>query len=434
MNDVAEALIASLESPKVRPPLNEIQARVIDITIEHIGVDRDKISLDSRLVDDLHVESLDLVKLVMAVEDYFQLTLPEPDEVGDLVYKEVFTRADFTVGDMAELVHLRWRNPPPAPRPAAGVRPTPATRDTFAQLGGLLESAPKSLYRALGPNQQGVERFRRLTDGMACLRLPGGPVELGSEEPDAGADERPLHQLELAPFLIDEEIVSTTAYCRFLNSIGALDEATERAWFRLPEDERRFAQQPLRRERGFWVPYPGTETWPMVLVSWFGAKAYALWANGADWRVWAEAGGDYLPSEAQWEYAARGPRPRRWPWGERAPYPGEINAGLHVMRARYATASELPLLPVHALSGVSPFGLLQMAGNVWQWCRDWYDPEAYEKARNGSESAPDTGVRSERGGSWVGPVELARSSYRRGRRPLARGRCLGFRCVGQVPA
>jgi formylglycine-generating enzyme required for sulfatase activity len=76
-----------------------------------------------------------------------------------------------------------------------------------------------------------------------------------------------------------------------------------------------------------------------------------------------------------------------------------------------------------------------MAGNVWQWCRDWYDPSFYKRSEAGEPDAQNrrrTGIRSERGGSWVGPARLARLSYRRGRPPAVCGRCLGFRCVGLV--
>ena len=180
---------------------------------------------------------------------------------------------------------------------------------------------------------------------------------------------------------------------------------------------------------------PGAERQPMVLVSWFGAAAYSLWAHGRDWRMFRTE--CCLPSEAQWEYAARGPRSKRYPWGD-ADCTGDLAlTDLHRARVRYP--DRLPLAEVHERLGISPFGVQHMAGNVWNWCADWYAPDFYQQPGSrlpNPQQAQPTGIRSERGGSWVGPANLARSSFRRGRPPRAIGRCLGFRCavpLGQVP-
>jgi formylglycine-generating enzyme required for sulfatase activity len=176
----------------------------------------------------------------------------------------------------------------------------------------------------------------------------------------------------------------------------------------------------------------------MMLVSWYGANAYARWANGQDWISYREEIEEdresFLPTEAQWEYAARGPRYQSFPWGETPPAPEQMCYGQHRRGMTYRVET-LPLADVNEQRGMSPFGLHHMAGNVWQWCRDWYDQHFYQRPdarRPNPVNRASTQVRSERGGSWIGPAELCRSSYRRGRPPLARGRCLGFRCISRA--
>jgi len=270
---------------------------------------------------------------------------------------------------------------------------------------------------------------------MRCVVLPEATVEIGCAWPNALPDEQPQHRVQLDSFLIDAEPVSTTAYCRFLNSVGPVAPEVLRDWFVLEPEDDRHEHVLIRLGDAGWEPLPGSERWPMILVSWFGANAYSLWANGYDWTNDVnrdESRFDcFLPSEAQWEYAARGPQFQAYPWGNTAPHHDQMVYGLHRRTATY-TAQTLPLGDVNRQLGMSPFGLHHMAGNVWQWCADWYDEQFYSRsdarAANPVNRVP-TQVRSERGGSWIGPAELCRSSFRRGRPPQARGRCLGFRCV-----
>jgi sulfatase modifying factor 1 len=194
----------------------------------------------------------------------------------------------------------------------------------------------------------------------------------------------------------------------------------------------------------------------MILVSWFGANAYSLWANRQDWRSYRgdvgippelekhsswrgrppreELLSTSLPSEAQWEYAARGATPRAFPWGDEPATNSHARLARHQVGMTY-TPETIPSACVNEELGKSPFGLHHMAGNVWQWCRDWYSPNFYsetEATEPNPQNAKPGDARSERGGSWVGPEELSSSYYRRGRQPATRGRCLGFRCVGSV--
>jgi acyl carrier protein len=417
--------------PEARPTMTEIGDRLCALTREQVGeLFAPRVHLDATLVD-LDLDSLDSVEWIMEIEEVFSITIPESSASTDQAYKQVLVRDQFCLRDMVELIHMRWGS-------GAGSRsetptrfaPPPGPFPSFTQLGGRLEEVPEPLFLFLGDDASGRRRWRRMTDGMVCIELPGGAADIGSDLPSAGPDEGPVHRVDLAAFLIDSEAVSVTAYCRFLNSIGDLDEATLRAWFLILPDERRFEHQVIERLDAEWRPKPGTETWPMILLSWHGAHAYALWAAGSPWRQWQDDTLCFLPSEAEWEYAARGAKLQDWPWGDRPPVRNEINAGFVRPDAPMLTAADLPLWPVHVDPAPSAFGLRLMAGNVWEWCRDWYHANAYTEAARGRriEEQP-SGVRSERGGSWVGPLSLTRSSYRRARAPEARGRCLGFRCV-----
>jgi len=409
--------------------LAEVERRVCDIVSEQLAIPRGQVRPTSQLLQDFGIDSLDVVELVMALEAEFDVTLPDASE--DPFTKTAFTRSDFCLRDFAEVIYLQRGNGCNARPDWRGRRPTLSIGLTtpFTQLSGVWTpdaSERRKLFERLivgGP----VSQYRRRSDGMRCLLLPAATVEIGCEGPGALADEGPRHTVKLDAFRIDAEPVSTTAYCRFLNSVGDVSPATLAEWFVLDPRDNRNAHAVVTLTENGWRPVPGTERWPMVLVSWHGANAYSLWANGRDWR----REGSFLPSEAQWEYAARWATCRTYPWGETPADDDRMRFGRHRRGDTYR-ADTMPMAAVNDRLGMSPFGLHHVAGNVWQWCRDWYDRGFYrspESTAANAVSSVETGVRSERGGSWVGPAELCRSSYRRGRPPAARGRCLGFRCV-----
>lgn len=440
----------AITSSDRRPPLWEIEWRLINVIEQQTGLSADLIKLDSRLVEDLNIDSLEIVELILAVEDEFDVTIP--DDAG----RWFFLGQPATVRRLAELVEHQWSTGAPERRYWFGVKPEDRANQTtpFTQLGsraGAGEWLEGPLYEPLDRTREGFVQWRRRTDGMRCVVLPGADVEIGSDDPNALPDQRPVHRVRLTTFLIDAEPVSVSAYTRFLNSVGELPATVLRDWCQLEEADRRGRHVQWKHGWSEWAPVGGTARQPVVLVSWFGANAYSLWANRRDWRRYRadgcipdalrahEARGlnlqrrpdSFLPTEAQWEYAARGAAIRRFPWGDTLPSPEPVQVGLHTARADYGKT--LPLAEVSARMAMSPFGLHHMAGNVWQWCADWYVPDFYHCAEARSSdpiNTRSTGIRSERGGSWIGPIDLCRSSYRRGRPPLARGRCLGFRCVG----
>ena len=415
-----------------RPDIDEIVEEVLDITAAQLNFARAQLSPSMRLVLDLRIDSLDFVELLMQVEERFDVTLPDSSQLHDQFYKQVFTRVDFCLRDLAELVHMRWGSGTKESARDETVAAVNLDFAGFAQLGWSADTtAPPALYERSGQDDVGNTLLRRHRDGMPCVLLPSARVQLGYDGDVAGYDEQPVHEVRLSSFIIDLELVSTTAFCRFLNSVDA-DDSTLRRWFRLDADDRRRRHELVAQHDGTWQPQPSCGEWPMILVSWYGARAYARWVHGDD--PLAQDGHSFLPSEAQWEYATRGAQPGKWPWGDEEPTPGSLRAG----RARATRETdELPLGPVHGIDSLSAFGVRGTLGHVWQWCTDSYSPDAYARRDPGVTdpvNSATTQLRSERGGSWVGPVSLCRPSYRRGRAAIARGRCLGFRCAAPSSA
>jgi acyl carrier protein len=431
-----------------------VETRVLEITCEQFGYRPKDVSLDARLGQDIGGDSLDMVEYIMEVEKAFQIT------ISDRMSEEWFTHQPLTIRNIAAMVcHLQgtgrpdrgtWTQPRPA-LPAAETVP-------FTQLGGRLNPLDwleGRLYEPLGRNREEHLQYRRRTDGMRCVVVPESEARIGSDETNALPDQQPAHSVCLQPFLIDAEPVSVTAFARFINSVGRIPTAILGEWCLMDGADRRRPYLPLKQSWRGWKPLPGTERQPIILTSWYGANAYSLWANRRDWRYyrgdgiipdelrkmavaaepppgeWLES---FLPSEAQWECAARGVEGRRYPWGDDEPTAERLRVARHVVGATYS-AEALPAAGVSERLGMSPFGLHHMAGNVWQWCRDWYAADFYQRSESlqvNAQNGRPTGIRSERGGSWVGPAQLACSSYRRGRPPHASGRCLGFRCVGRI--
>jgi sulfatase modifying factor 1 len=448
----------SLRTREAVPALWELEWRVVDVTCQCFDdLDRAAVTPDSRIVQDLGIDSLEITELIMAIEEAFDVTLS--DEDARLPFLQ-----PLTLRSMAQWVLYRWETRS-RDRPRGPVQPAALSSEEavpFTQCGGYLsprEWMDGQLYEAIGLNREGFLQYRRRTDGMRCVLIPEAEVWIGSAAPEALPDQKPLHQASLNRFLIDAEPVSNAAYARFLTAVGEISPDVLQEWCGVDRDDSRVRQFPLKQTRHGWKPIPGSEQQPMILVSWYGANAYALWANRRDWRCYR---GDEtlmpelqtrpvaaapperrsmfsaLPSEAQWEYAARGSVARDFPYGQEPPQSVRaVDTGLvarHTPHAVYE-ADTLPAAPVCERRGMSPFGLHHMAGNVWQWCRDWYAPDFYqfpEAQMTDAQNAETSGIRSERGGSWVGPKELARPSYRRGRPPAVRGRCLGFRCIGSL--
>ncbi|MCD7445131.1 ergothioneine biosynthesis protein EgtB [Streptomyces lincolnensis] len=260
-----------------------------------------------------------------------------------------------------------------------------------------------------------------LFTGPAEVLVPGGPFTMGtSTEPWALDNERPAHRREVAPFWIDTTPVTNGAYQRFIEDGGYQDERwwapagwdhIRRHSIKAPLFWSRDGKQWLRRRFGVTEVVPADE--PVVHVSWYEADAYARWA------------GRRLPTEAEWEKAARhdpaGDRSMRYPWGDTDPAPEHANLGQRHLRP--APAGSYP-------EGESPLGVRQLIGDVWEWTASDFEPYPGFQAFPYKEYSevffgPDHKVL--RGGSFAVDAVACRGTFRNWDYPIRRQIFSGFR-------
>jgi formylglycine-generating enzyme required for sulfatase activity len=238
------------------------------------------------------------------------------------------------------------------------------------------------------------------SDGM--IRVPAGPFLMGSN--DGPEDERPQHRVELAEFFIDRTKATNAQFALFLNAVGPAGPKGER-YFDIDDRDAR-----VHRRDGGWQPHAGHEHHPVVEASWFGALAYCRWQ------------GKRLPTEAEWEKAARGTDGRKYPWSTEPP---------DRTRAHYG-AGWNDLVPVGSFpKGASPYGALDMAGNGWEWVSSAYLPYPYN-AGDGREDLTKEQVRGTRGGGHDSRADELTATHR-GRQVSRAFRSghhnIGFRCA-----
>ncbi len=237
-------------------------------------------------------------------------------------------------------------------------------------------------------------------DGAEMVLVPAGKFTMGSPGTalDEDAAEKPVHEVELAAFSIDKLEVTAAQYARFLNAVKRLTDEAGHDYLV------RNTGLPLEQADGQWRPVKGAEKLPMVDVTWYGATAYAAWA------------GKRLPTEAEWERAARGTDGRKFPWGPNIDY-----ARMRFGFDRLAAVGSYP-------TGASPTGCLDMAGNVWEWTSSLFKPYPYV-ATDGREDPASGERRVARGGSFTGEPHIAHAAYRFRPYPGFGHVYLGFRCA-----
>ncbi|HET89606.1 MAG TPA: formylglycine-generating enzyme family protein [Chloroflexi bacterium] len=229
-------------------------------------------------------------------------------------------------------------------------------------------------------NESSVPSIVWAGDGKEMVHVPAGEFVMGS---DAGQEnEHPAHPVHVEAFYIDRYPVTQEEYRRFVEATGHPVPCYEVEWADLDE----YNWDPDAR-----IPPAGKETHPVVLVRWEDARAYAEWA------------GKRLPTEAEWERAARGADGRRWPWGN------EFVAG-HCNTVESGAGGTTPV-GLYSPAGDSPVGAGDMVGNVWEWTSSLFRPYPYD-ANDGRESLEAEGWRVLRGGSWPNSLDRARCTSR----------------------
>jgi formylglycine-generating enzyme required for sulfatase activity len=223
---------------------------------------------------------------------------------------------------------------------------------------------------------------------------------------DSGyGDEKPVHTVTLDEFYIDMYEVSNAQYATFLNEKGNQSEGGV-TWLEADSSYVR-----IHQAGNLWQVDSGYENHPVVEVSWYGAKAYCEWRGGR------------LPTEAEWEKAARSTDARTYPWGNEQPTCDLLN---YYDGSKYCVGDTTAVGNYPA--GVSPYGAYDMAGNVWEWTSSKYWAYPYNKD-DGREDLSGTDVRVIRGGSWYLNGNYTRSAIRYSTVPSFRFDVLGFRCA-----
>lgn len=259
--------------------------------------------------------------------------------------------------------------------------------------------------------------------GMSDMVLiPAGAFDMGSKGDEYPDSEKPRHRVTLHSFSIDRHEVTNEMFAGFLNAVRPAEgkNGLRWQWIVLRDDlerDERSSWYPAEIvfRSGRYLPLRGFEKYPVVSVSWHAADAYCRWA------------GKRLPTEAEWERAARGTLEHSdFPWGDYMP---SLDSG-PVFGKKWTDNAMPP--PFRETGNYPPnsLGIYDMAGNVAEWCSDWYEEAYYRSSPPEDPQGPQKGVKKiVRGGSWVSLPAGLRVGVRYASAPETLSNTTGFRCV-----
>jgi len=282
------------------------------------------------------------------------------------------------------------------PRPI--LKPTEIARPEYEPDPGAVFQTDKSVA-IYTPQKQELQEVKPLLTEMIVIE--GGTFLRGSNH--GGRDEMPRHAVHLPSFAIDTHPVTNEQFVRFLTLMGGEKDVDNHDTIRLRDSR-------IRRQREKLIIESGYAKHPVVGVTWYGAAAYAKWV------------GKRLPTEAEWEVAAYGGR-------EGAEYPTGDTIERNLANFFNSDTTPVSSYPPNALE------IYDMAGNVYEWCMDWYGYHYYETSLQEPDNpkGPPQGVyRVLRGGCWKSLKEDMRCSHRHRNNPGIMNGTYGFRCAADV--
>jgi len=270
-------------------------------------------------------------------------------------------------------------------------------------------------------------------DGAAMLLVPAGEFIMGSDADEIARleikqelvqDEMPRHRVYLDTFYIDQYEVTNAHFEQFVHATGYRTQAEREGWGWADTGEEWWLVNGAtwRAPLGPGSSLAGLAQHPVVQVSQADANAYCAWA------------GKHLPTEAEWEKAARGTDGRLYPWGDQFDGTRLNFCDANCPRRWHdPTANDgyRSTAPVGSYAGdQSPYGVYDMAGNVREWVADWYDENYYKHSPTRNPPGPASGEQAVlRGGGWVNTARNVRVPFRSRLEPAQRYGYVGFRCA-----
>ncbi len=280
----------------------------------------------------------------------------------------------------------------------------------MSQTAGALDTQDITVNWTEAGKKLAAERVANWKTKAEMVMVPAGEFLMGSDKKTdrlAYRSEIPQHRVYLDAFEIGKYEVTALEYLKF---VLATNRSPQLDW---RYDGGNFQESMAHH--------------PIMHVTWYDADAYCKWA------------GQRLPTEAEWEKAARGSDGRLFPWGQEYAGPTRANFGRTGLSGPVRDRPERLLLypPIISVdkyeNALSPYGLYQTIGNVAEWVADWYNPDYYKTAPDRNPQGPEAGTQKAfRGGGWMDSTTTMRVAMRNGTDPNTKINWLGFRCARSV--